>query len=68
MTLLLTALVGIALGIGLGLLIYTKEWLDLYTKLAQMKQENHALQSTIDYLRLEASLKERGATFEEDQK
>ena len=66
MTLILTALVGIALGIGLGLLVYTKEWLSLYTKLAQVKQENHALRSTIDYLQLEASFKERGATFEED--
>ena len=66
MTLILTALVGITLGIGLGLLVYTKEWFDLYTKLAQVKQENHALQSTIDYLRLEASLKERSVTFEED--
>ncbi|MDE5757187.1 MAG: hypothetical protein K2H85_01105 [Allobaculum sp.] len=66
MTLLLTALVGIALGIGLGLLIYTKEWFDLYTKLAQLKQENGQLHNTIRRLQLEVSWKERGATFEED--
>ena len=66
MTLLLTALVGIALGIGLGLLFYTKEWFDLYNKLAQVKQENNQLHNTIRRLQLEASWKERGATFEED--
>ncbi len=66
MTLLLTTLVGTALGIALGLLFYTKEWLDLYTKLSQVKQENNQLQATIQYLKLEASFKERGATFEED--
>lgn len=66
MTLLLTALVGIALGIALGLLFYTKEWLDLYAKLSQVKQENNQLQATIQHLKLEASFKERGVMFEED--
>lgn len=66
MTLLLTALVGIALGIGLGLLFYTKEWLGLYTKLAQVKQENSQLHTAIQRLELDASLRERGVTFEED--
>ncbi len=66
MTLLLTALVGIALGVALGLLFYTKEWMGLYSKLAQAKQENGQLQNRIQQLQLEASLKARGATFEEE--
>ncbi len=66
MTLLLTALVGIAFRVAPTILIYTKEWLDLYAKLSQVKQENNQLQATIQHLKLEASFKERGVMFEED--
>ncbi len=62
----LTALVGIAFGIMIAMLAYTHEWMSLYTKLAQVKHENGQLQNKIRKLQLDASFRDRGATFEED--
>ncbi len=64
--LILTALVGIVLGIMVAMLAYTHEWMRLYTKLAQLRQENASMSTTIQKLNLEISLRDRGATFEED--
>lgn len=62
----LTALVGIVLGIMMAMLAYTHEWLNLYNKLAQVKHENGQLQNKIRKLQLDASFRDRGVTFEED--
>ncbi len=62
----LTALVGTVLGIMLSMLMYTREWTNLYKKLAKAKQENNDLYMANQRLKLEISLRDRGATFEED--
>lgn len=64
--LILMVLVGTMLGILMSMLVYTHEWMDLYDKLAKVKQQNTTLSTTIQRLQLEISLRDRGVTFEED--
>ncbi len=64
--LILAALVGIVLDIIFSMLMYTREWTNLYNKLAKAKQENTDLYIANERLKLEISFRDRGATFEEE--
>lgn len=64
LTIIITIVIGLLLGVSLSMIIYTREWERLDSKISKLREEKQELYNTVERLQLEKFIS--GVTFEED--
>lgn len=64
LTIIITIVIGLLLGVSLSMIIYTREWERLDSKISKLREEKQELYNTVQRLQLEKFIS--GVTFEED--